>query len=361
MTRQELLDRYATGERDFRSLQLPGIDLSGTTLRDVNLAGATLAQANLRNADLERADLTAAELPAAHLDGAILYRAELKNALLDSATLVGSNLSHANSERADFERADLRRADFRNSRLVGANLKLANLRGAGFEGADLSLAVVQDAKLDFARFDKKAAKTLRFDGNSIRGVQLPPNSGDPWSVLRRAYSGPRFALHLLTIILFGLPYASHALLWLSVNRMQQVVASVSTDLQEAGKRLTEKGQPEVAQALGKRLLAVSISPCLEHNCSRWKLWQLLVGFHRGTWITLLAILLIVYNGLRFVLTMRVGAARDEEERSKHAPRWDEYRKLRWLHWGVQTLAWTAWLSLVVRWYLWLDTDVWLPS
>ncbi len=50
MTAEELLERYAAGERDFSR-----VDLEGADLRGVELPRITLIEANLRNADLSGA------------------------------------------------------------------------------------------------------------------------------------------------------------------------------------------------------------------------------------------------------------------------------------------------------------------
>lgn len=42
MEKQELLDRYQQGERDFAHVNLSGVNLSGANLREINLTGADL-------------------------------------------------------------------------------------------------------------------------------------------------------------------------------------------------------------------------------------------------------------------------------------------------------------------------------
>lgn len=60
MNRDELLSRYANGDRDFR-----GVNLSGVDLRGVNLSGADLRGADLIGTDMRYADLTLATLSGA--------------------------------------------------------------------------------------------------------------------------------------------------------------------------------------------------------------------------------------------------------------------------------------------------------
>ena len=71
MTRDELLNAYAAGSRDFGGADLEGADLAGATLIDANLAGATLRGATLINANLAGATLEGANLAGAKLGGAV--------------------------------------------------------------------------------------------------------------------------------------------------------------------------------------------------------------------------------------------------------------------------------------------------
>src|SRR5437868_3746851 len=52
----ELLQRYAAGERDFRGANLRHADLGGANLRDANLLGAKLSDTDLRSANLSGAN-----------------------------------------------------------------------------------------------------------------------------------------------------------------------------------------------------------------------------------------------------------------------------------------------------------------
>ncbi|KAI9130830.1 pentapeptide repeat-containing protein [Acaryochloris sp. CCMEE 5410] len=52
MTAEELLERYAAGERDFSGINLEGADLSGHELQGIILRGANLRKVDLRDSDL---------------------------------------------------------------------------------------------------------------------------------------------------------------------------------------------------------------------------------------------------------------------------------------------------------------------
>ncbi len=81
MNTNKLLERYSTGERDFRFANLAGADLCGANLTGANLAVANLAGANLFQANLTEVKLREVSLTRAHLVGATLTRALLPSPL----------------------------------------------------------------------------------------------------------------------------------------------------------------------------------------------------------------------------------------------------------------------------------------
>ncbi|MEH2118186.1 pentapeptide repeat-containing protein [Nostoc sp.] len=142
VTTDELLRRYAMGERNFinanlRCAVLASVKLSEINLSYAKLSWADLSQANLSKADLTAADLSEANLSRADLSKAYLMRTNLTKADLQQASLRGANLSSANLTEVNLTDADLR----------GANLTLADLRGANFNFCNLSGANLTGAKL----------------------------------------------------------------------------------------------------------------------------------------------------------------------------------------------------------------------
>jgi hypothetical protein len=151
ITTEELISRYAGGERDFRGsnledanlegANLEGANLEDANLKDANLKDANLIGANLQGANLEGADLFLANLEGANLEGANLEGADFTRANLDRAILKGASLEGANLEWADLRETNLEGANLRDSDLYGAILKDANLYRANLEGADLYGAI----------------------------------------------------------------------------------------------------------------------------------------------------------------------------------------------------------------------------
>ncbi len=179
---EELLERYAAGERDFFGTELAGLNYKRANLYSANLAeakfaeahleGAQLAGASLRHSQLSGADLYRANLRDADLEGAILYSANLKGAhlveaILRHAKLQSANLAGANLYRACLEGANLAGARLEGARLEGANLYRANLAGANLEDADLIRANL--SSVDFLSADLRDA---RLKGANLEGAKL---------------------------------------------------------------------------------------------------------------------------------------------------------------------------------------------
>ncbi|MEH1940572.1 pentapeptide repeat-containing protein [Nostoc sp.] len=141
ITAEELLERYADGERNFAGIKLAhyglygfrrskhsGLDLDGVVLRDINLRGADLRSVYLIGADLTGADLGGIFLESCCLEGAIirdanLFAANVTHSSFDKADLRGSILSQMNATFGHFwevqmrslEDAILIEADFRGA------------------------------------------------------------------------------------------------------------------------------------------------------------------------------------------------------------------------------------------------------
>ncbi|MBW4687486.1 MAG: pentapeptide repeat-containing protein [Komarekiella atlantica HA4396-MV6] len=141
LTNDELLRRYAMGERNFVNANLRCAVLASMNLSKINLSYAKLSSANLSQVNLTQADLTAADLNLANLSRADLSKASLVRANLTKADLQLANLKGANLSMANLSEVNLTDADLR-----GANLALADLRGVNFQFCDLSGANLTGAK-----------------------------------------------------------------------------------------------------------------------------------------------------------------------------------------------------------------------
>ncbi|WP_449224626.1 pentapeptide repeat-containing protein [Almyronema epifaneia] len=202
MNAEELLEKYATGMRDFEGIHLSETHLVGATLTGINLksaklnvanlssvnlshsdlsyaklnvtrlSGANLSQAKLHKANLNVTNLIRAILVGADLSGVSMIRAELLRAELSNANLQGANLSESDLREvrlrwANLMQANLGRSDLRNSILTAAILKEADLHAANLSRADLSGTVLVGAELRHANL--RSAKLV---GANLRGANL---------------------------------------------------------------------------------------------------------------------------------------------------------------------------------------------
>ena len=312
--------------------QLAGATLSWANLPWANLSGANLSGANLSEAILFQANLSGAKLIDANLSGAKPNDANLSGAELNNANLSWANLSEANLSEANLSGADLNYANLWKANLSRANLWKANLNNASLFQANLSGAKLIDANLsgaylseaDLSEADLYRAIGFVLDGNRVFRTNFSPSSKDPYSVLRRNYTGVRFVLvfifSLLTIIQFvgkGLIYGTVAE---SEEFMRQIV--VSNYGSEAWTAIREHFESK-------------------------PVWQVVSGYTQGFWIFLLTVSLLAYNATRAFMTYKISGIRDAEERGSIAPQYRDYKRYYQAHtvmriFEIAALLWVAW-------------------
>ena len=232
------------------------------------------------------------------------------------------NLSNANLLRAELAGADLHNTDLRKANLGAANLAGANLENAYLYEANLQRANLSKANLIKADLSDSVllqTRGLCLDGQDITNARFSPRAKDPWSVLRRNYTGPLMLFNLLFLLAFLVPYAARAAIWTGVNRIQD------------------------------RLDLTALGPIEE-----WPLWMLLIGWDKGITYAGTAIILIAYNLLRATLTWWLAQLRDTEERSGFAPTWNSYKHSFWAHhYFLRYVFWLAVLSFLWHAIPWL--------
>lgn len=224
MEADELLQRYARGERDFRGVELfddeyfddepfrrkspvnlknadltginlAGADFSHATLKGINLSYADLSGANLSNVDqieeefdtcapmndlqesedafinlsyakLSKANLTNADLTGADLTGADLSNVDLTNTILEDVKLIAANLCNASLSGLDLSHLDLSNAKLVDADLTFTDLSFTNLTGADLTGADLSGANIDGTILGA----QKASEELQQKNQSLESL-----------------------------------------------------------------------------------------------------------------------------------------------------------------------------------------------
>ena len=141
MTAEELLERYANGERDFSGISFKrGLRLEGAEIPDIDLSGSTLVRAKFEQANLSRAKLSRANLSRANLECVNLTEANLSYASISEGILIGADLSYANLSYAKLTTVGLVDVDLTGAILVGTVIGVPLIRGANLTDVDLSQA-----------------------------------------------------------------------------------------------------------------------------------------------------------------------------------------------------------------------------
>ncbi len=387
------------GQKPREFIHLEGAELMGAHLEEAwlqgaHLEGAELNNANLKRAKLWRAQLERAELVRANLEGVDLRLANLKQAKLNNANLERANLWRAQFERANLwraqleranlwraqlEQAKLARASLEGAELSNANLEGANLYHAHLEGANLYHAHLEGAELLEANFEKadlRLVSGLRFDDNSVFRARIEGNAKDPWSVLRRSYTGPWFFVHLLLLIAFFSPYIGKFLYLSGLSQAQKYVINRAELLEggliEAENRFNETAYdhamhapwlPDVADAACEYRASVidAWKEDLDRNFKNTGAIWVLLGWTSGYLTIVLGAIVVAYNACRAFLTLRVSSLRDAEERSHVTPGLREYENLYRIHQWARVFLWFAALSTlwsIGRWAI--MTEVFVP-
>ena len=108
------------------------------------------------------------------------------------------------------------------------DLESANLDEADLENAILRKAILKDTSLNDANLmgaDLRDCRELRLDNTLVRNTRFSPNATDPWSILRRNYTGMSFFVILIAMVVFILPYGTGAFMWLGVSRVQETITT----------------------------------------------------------------------------------------------------------------------------------------
>lgn len=371
-------------------------DLEGVDLKDFDFRGRTLAQINLKKADLRRANLSGCNLKGAllseaKLEGAKLDSCDLRNSSLAAANLKEVDLSHsdlsyANLVQSDFtgcimlevilSNADLQGTRFDNAILVSAQivntvfvgtsfknaiLHSANLRGAQFIRCDCQGAELWKANMDGC--DVAGAKGLVFDSTMIIGIKVARTKPDPWTELKRSYTGTKLYTNLLLLASFLMPYIASLVIWVAIATAQNMAI---------WKILSVTALPQ------KELVKVPV-------------YELVLRLDKSGWYFVLAIILVGYNTLRAVLTFQVSRFRDYEEDTGASPPYKYHaselsqKPPRWILVGIRgsenesvfaatkavirqmlfAFCWyrrRVWIPIACyRWIYWLHWAVWLTG
>ncbi|MDR1568194.1 MAG: pentapeptide repeat-containing protein [Streptococcaceae bacterium] len=283
-----------------------------------------------------------------HLEGA-----NLKDVHLDYAVLIDAYLSDSQLDNVNLKHSELTRAHLDSASLYYANLEYADICHANFYRAQTTHAYFDNAEL-------RDTKGLIFDECKVNRTFIEGNASDPWSILRRTYTGHWFFIHLILLIFFLLPYIGKVLLLTGIS---ESISLVENKMIKVSDESDEKTDITLSTNRGNFIVSIKISPLigkqidpkdnttLEKNAEvippshkkfenwaqlveAWNLikkksaFWLLIGFSNWHITTLVfsffTCIMIVYNLLRIPLTINVNALREAEDRSKITPAQSEY-------------------------------------
>jgi hypothetical protein len=148
---EELLERYAAGERYFARAKLANAKLQGAYLASADIHDADLAGADLRHATLSEAKLTGTDFSGADISTAELSEADLSGANFTGAKLSGANLFRTKLSVAIFYNADLSNVNLFEAAPLSADFTGANLSFADLTGTNMTEAICHGARLNGAR------------------------------------------------------------------------------------------------------------------------------------------------------------------------------------------------------------------
>ncbi|OAB58723.1 hypothetical protein AY599_06255 [Leptolyngbya valderiana BDU 20041] len=315
--------------RHLERVNLKTLDLRHAMLERAHLEYAVLDHARLGHAHMNHAHLTHAHMLDTHLEAAQLFGADLSHAHLGHAHLTGTLLACSQMEHSYLSRADATHANFRgavlasariasakmqHADLTSATLNNADLRGTDFSHAKLSAVSLAGSSIYAANFDNanlRWSRAMLFDDNAVQRLDIEGNAPDPWSTLRRTYTGPMFFVHLLLLVAFLLPYAAKVLTLTTTARGYEALRQSL----EAG-----EGVPPGADVVRAWLVHFDASHTDTHA---W--WVLLGGTHAWWWALVpTALAILCYNVLRGHLTLTIGVLRDQADRVERTPTLVEY-------------------------------------
>jgi uncharacterized protein YjbI with pentapeptide repeats len=167
MTAEELLERYAAGERSFSGIRLYAEEyarlLNERNLSGVNLCGSTL-----------EGDWSGVNLSNARLRGIVANGCDIQRANFSQANLSGASFIECDMSGCNFNNAILGGVRFNQTVVCESNFTGSYLRGAYLDEADLDRINLSNADLRGA--DGCDIDILQYFGCVIHNTQMPDGS-----------------------------------------------------------------------------------------------------------------------------------------------------------------------------------------
>jgi len=131
LTADDLLRKYANGERNFRNITIRNVDIIDANLEGADFRSSDLSFSYFYNVNFKGADFTNAKIKKSIFQNTYLTRANFRNADLSlsffsHATLKNTNFTKSNLTHAYFYKSDFCGADFRGTKLKGITFNETN-------------------------------------------------------------------------------------------------------------------------------------------------------------------------------------------------------------------------------------------
>ncbi|MCR9201099.1 MAG: pentapeptide repeat-containing protein [Planctomycetaceae bacterium] len=141
------LQLVESGNVEWRSAILQGLDLAGTDLSGRNIRNARFDDCDLSHAQLFEAQLNNAIFNLCNCEGAVFGKADLRNSSFFKAQIRDADFRGASLQSASLEQCRAKNASFVTAEMGECFLAMADLSGADLTGADLTGADLTAAKL----------------------------------------------------------------------------------------------------------------------------------------------------------------------------------------------------------------------
>jgi len=279
------------------NIRFDGATISHSVFTGESLNACTFNRASLSDVEF-RGNLTAINFGRARLTNVIFY----------------DNIPFRNCH---FQNAELESCRFEEGRFTSCDLSRGKFRSVIFRGVDFGRSATYLA--EFVNCDMRKTRGLRLDENLLSQSIFSAYAREPWSRLRRSYTGPKMAFNLIFLATFFTPLMISSFSWLEMNHAEQIANSEIVALRgRLVGQLSKSGmRADLQEALIKELDSFKLCP--DGGCRRYQIWELLLGFQRAGAFWIFSALLVAYNAARFVLTLLVGPLRAEEDRSSLSP------------------------------------------
>jgi hypothetical protein len=351
---------------------LRGCMFVGARLRNANLEAANLAGADLRGADLTGANLKGARLKGTILTGAILDRADLRFAQdirFDENPVEGARFS----SRFGIWRPELPEAYSDWAERIGSfDDRWSKLRRT-YTGPRFALLLLLTLAFLVPRVLKTTALVvlgeteagvmamLERERARTRAPAVPDAAVAPLgAIIDRADAAARDALDAFEARWREALAARRAAAWDDVRDdilrgKERIVQSLHARVEQS-KREAERW---LADQLARSRTAALEAIRAEYDARpRFRVWEVLLDLDRGRYhAVVLAVVLLVFNALRLLVTLMVGSLREAEERSHITPAAAEYALAYRLHLVTSALWIVAVADLAIAAYRWLNTPV----